>query len=137
MRAEASETPYKNENKPSIFLTGVLARRWPLWILPHVCGEAETQALRQASCCQPPHFLSGTAPDEGQPLLEAILTEEDLSPRAESTLGCLFSPKTSDQPSPPLAIEAFQSNCKNYMNPIEELLQQCLYPVFETKTMIL
>lgn len=41
------------------------------------------------------------------------------------------------QPPPLLATEAFQSNCKNYMNPIEELLQQCLYPEFEAKTMIL
>lgn len=43
MRAEASGTPYKNENKPSVFLTGVLPRRWPLWILPHVCGEGGSE----------------------------------------------------------------------------------------------
>lgn len=39
MRVEASETPYKKENKPSVFLAGVFPRRWPLRPSPAVYGE--------------------------------------------------------------------------------------------------
>lgn len=43
MKVEVSENPYKNENKLSVFLTGVVPRQWPLWVLPDVCGEGGSE----------------------------------------------------------------------------------------------
>lgn len=110
----------------------------------NVCGEdsSETSSSSQLAAANPPPqkaarvfwegpsltrpAFPGSHPDRGGPFT-----------KSREHFGVSFFPQTNDQPPPPLAFEAFQSNCKNYMNPIEELLQQCLYPVFETKTMIL
>lgn len=80
MKAEVSENPSTvGTSHPSLSLAlepgQGLGGSWP-----HVCGAAALKPKPEtASCC--PHPL---------PLLEAILTEEDLS---DSTLGCLFPPK--------------------------------------------